>query len=377
MVTLTLPFLTSSLTSPERAGRLRFGWSATQVSIKEAQPSDFRLAVCEILTYTHCQSFYEHAGTFWGSAMGHVRPLIYNSIGMRAEAPFSTSEKSDIAELRLLSEPLNSRLKVRAKNYGGGITLDGWENIKTKESLYPGDGHEEDLLQFVDWCADNLRMVDGRLMKRVHAPSIVLSWSTDSRKLRGACSPFRFAEYMRTYGKHRFHNGLHFRIGDEAIEEVWREMSETFGPGILMSAGYTNAKAISMAVAEMKAKGLGKMTAIQDMAIFDPAVLEDIDEDKGDDMAERSALLVAEAIVADKARHLPGEGPGRDAFEALKQLVSIIPEFRPADFHEQLGKSLTLLSPEGLAARDWVVGKAIDMWTDREISLRPNGTFGM
>ncbi|MDW9481387.1 hypothetical protein GOB57_22325 [Sinorhizobium meliloti] len=370
MPRMTLPFLTSSLASTGRTGKLKFGWAESQVDVEEADPSEFSLAACRVINAGHSTSIYENRGVFWASALYPVRGVLYNASGITGEAPFSAETTEDIRWIRVLAqEVLSRRLGERAKVEGTRLGKDGSGNIKITSPLKPGDGHESDRDVFSRWAADNLIMTGGRLMKRVHSPGVHIGWSFQNHSMTSQCTPIREAFYVRGYGKHEFDPGLYFRLGDPAFEDVWAETEEAFGLPTHQADHAHNRHYVRAIREELAANGVSDKMLVHDNVVYDPSVLATVSKDGWEDMAQRSAVSIAESIVATSSPHLHQPGSKRTALEELKRLVEIVPDNRPDDFQEALERALAALPTAGEQARAWFVNKALERWSDREISV--------
>lgn len=378
MPRLTLPYLSSSLTSTGRTGKLKFGWSETLVEVREADPSEFRLAACRVLNGEHSSSIYECRGSFWASAMYPVRGVLFNAEGIRGEARFGVESENDLMWARSLAqEVLTRRLVARGREEGNRPRKDVYGCITVKSLLRPGDGHETDRETFAAWAQQNLILADGRLMKKIHSPSVRIGWTFQSNSMTTTCTPVRGMFYVRGFGSHEFEPGLHFRLGDPAFDEAWSEAEAMFGAGDryhdLAEARYRMREVRN----ELEARGLLNSMAIHDNGVYDPSVLADVGADGWEDMGQRSAVSIAESIAATSSPHLHQAGPKRDALEELKRLVDIVPEDRPYDFQERLDRALASLPVGGERARAWFVEKALEQWSDREVALAPSQYVGL
>jgi hypothetical protein len=88
-------------------------------------------------------------------------------------------------------------------------------------------------------------------------------------------------------------------------------------------------------------------------------------------MGYRTALSIAASIVATSSPQLLQSGPKREALEQLKDLVGILPDERPDDFHERMDNALASRPTEREPALAWFVNKALELSSDREIWLSP------
>lgn len=372
---MVLPYLTSSLNSTGRTGKIKFGWSETQVEVKEADPSEFRFAACKVINGQNSSNIYESRGVFWASALYCVRGVLFNADGIRGEASYRTETDDDINWIRVLAqEVLSRRLNERARDAGSRVSKDVFGNMKITASLKAGDGHESDRALFARWAEDNLLMVDGRLMKRVHSPDMHIGWRFQGNSLTSGCAPVRGSFYSRGYGSHNYYPGLHFRLGDPAFEEAWAEAEQTFDVQTRQADLPRNrfyAHAISD---ELKARGLRDRMVIHDNVVYDPAVLASVSDDGWEDMGERSAVSIAESIAATTSPHLHQNGPKRASLEELKRLVRIVPENRPDDFKDSLDQALSSLPTASEPARAWFIDRALEQWADREITVIPERT---
>lgn len=370
MPRLTLPYLSSSLTSTGRTGKLKFGWLDTQVEVQEADPTEFRLAACRVLNGEHSSSIYECRGAFWASAMYPVRRVLFNAEGIRGEARFGVESDNDVMWVRSLArEVLTRRLVARGREEGNRPRKDAYGCLKVKSLLRPGDGHEADRETFAAWAQQNLIFADGRLMKRIHSPSVHVGWTFQGNSMTTTCKPVRGMFYVRGFGSHEFEPGLHFRLGDPAFDEAWAEAEAMFGAGDryhdLAEARYRMGEVRR----ELEARGLLNSMAIHDYGVYDPFVLADVVVEGWEDMGQRSAVSIAESIVATSSPHLHQPGPKRDALEELRGLVDIVPEDRPIDFQDRLDRSLSSLPMERDPARAWFANKALEQWNERVIAL--------
>ncbi|MCV9964990.1 hypothetical protein OIU34_24140 [Pararhizobium sp. BT-229] len=372
MPRLTLPYLSSSLTSRGRTGKLKFGWSDTQVDVKEADPSEFRLAACRVLNGQNSFSVYECRGAFWASAMYPVRGVLFNADGIHGEERFCVESDTDVMWVRSLAqEVLTRRLVARGRKEGNRPGKDVYGCLKINSSLRPGDGHEADRETFAAWAQQNLVMADGRLMKRIHSPSVHVGWSFQGQSMTTTCRPVRGSYYIRCFGYHKFDPGLHFRLGDPAFAEAWAEAEAMFGVAVPEHELAHNRFYAHAIRDELAAKGLSDRMALHDNIAFDPSVLAEVGDCGWEDMGQRSAVSIAESIVSTSSPHLHQQGPKREALEELKRLVDIVPEDRPYDFQERLDSALASLPIGGEPARAWFVDRALDQWNDREIALSP------
>lgn len=376
MPRLTLPYLSSSLTSLGRTGKLKFGWSETQVDVEEADPSEFRLAACRVLNGEHSSSIYEWRGAFWANSMYPVRNVLFNAEGIHGETRFRVESDNDVMWTRSLAqEVLTRRLLARGREEGNRPRKDVYGCLQVRSLLRPGDGHDADRETFAAWAQQNLILADGRLMKKIHSPSVRVGWTFQSNSLTTSCTPVRGTFYVRGFGSHEFEPGLHFRLGDPAFDEAWAEAEAMFGAGNRYH-DLAEARHRTRAVRnELEAQGLLDRMTIHDSVVYDPLVLADVGADGWEDMGQRSAVTIAESIAATSSPHLHQTGPKREALEELKRLVNIVTEDRPYDFQERLDRALASASDEREPARGWFVNRALEQWADREISLRPTVAF--
>lgn len=369
MTKMVLPYLTSSLSSLGRTGKIKFGWLDTQVEVKEADPSEFKFAACKVINALHSSNVYECRGVFWASALYCVRSVLFNADGIRGEAPYRAETNDDITWLKVIAQEVLSRmLNERARDSGSKVGKDVFGNMKITASLKDGDGHESDRARFNQWAEDNLLMVDGRLMKRVHSPDMRIGWRFPGNSVTSGCTPVRDSFYSRGYGSHNFYPGLHFRLGDPAFEEAWAEAEKVFGVPIGQADLAHNRFYVRAIREELQRHGLqDKM--VHDNVVYDPAVLASVSEGGWEDMGERSAVSIGEAIAATTSPHLHRNGAKREALEQIKHLVQINSENRPDDFKDLLDSALSRLPPEGAPDRAWFIDKALEQWNDREIAL--------
>jgi hypothetical protein len=369
MTQIQLPFLTSSVTTASRSGKLLFGWSSTLVDVREANAGDFRLAACHVYTETHSQSVYAHDNLFWTSAMYCARPVPFNNAGLAAEALFTTDGKHDHNWHQLLSNCLVWTMRARAQAQGVIFPVDSKGNVQVRASLSPGDGHEDDRIAFLEWCEDNLRFADGRLLVRVHAPSIVLSWASDGMHRMERCLPFRKAQITATFGRYRLEPGLHFSPHDPACDTAWWRLTDAFGMGMSMSDGYTSGKSMATALAMLRTLGLSDRMLVRDMMLYDPEVLSDIEKHHREDMAERSAFVIAHSILATTPIHFYRSR--RAELEELKVHLNTAPADRPSDLIDRVETFLMSLKMDDQPARAWFVNEVLDRLADRQVRLAP------
>jgi hypothetical protein len=370
MPRMTLPFLTSSLTSTGRTGKLKFGWLDTQVEVNDADPSEFNFAACKVVNGQHSSNVYESRGVFWASALYSVRGVLFNANGIQGEAPYRAETDDDINWIRVLSqEALFKRLNERAREAGSRVGKDVFGNMKITASLKADDGHECDRQRFSQWAKDNLLMVDGRLMKRVHSPDMHIGWRFQGHSLTLGCSPLRGSFYSRGYGSHNHYPGLHFRLNDSAFEETWAEAKQAFGLPVGEADLAHNRYRANAIRDELALRGLLDKMVTKDNVVYDPDVLASVSDDNWEDMGQRSAVSIAESIIATTSPHLHKIGPKRVALQELRRLVEIVPEDRPTDFKDSLESALYSLPTEAEPARRWFVDRALDQWNEREIIL--------
>ncbi|MCZ7861202.1 hypothetical protein O9X98_07250 [Agrobacterium salinitolerans] len=378
MAKMVLPYLTSSLSSLGRTGKIKFGWLETQVEVKDADSSEFSFAACKVINGQNSSNIYESRGMFWASALYCVRGVLFNADGIRGEAPYRTETADDINWIRVLAqEVLCRRLNERARAAGSRVGKDVFGNMRITASLKEGDGHESDRALFAQWAEDNLLMVDGRLMKRVHSPDMHIGWRFHGNSLNSACVPVRGSFYSRGYGSHNFYPGLHFRLGDPAFEESWAAAEQAFGVPIGQADMAHNRFYVHAISDELQKHGIRDRMVIHDNVVYDPSVLASVSDGGWEDMGQRSAISIAESIAATTSPHLHQDGPKRAALEELKRLVRIVPENRPDDFKDLLDAALSSLPTAGKSALAWFIDQALDQWNDREIALSPSPHVGL
>ncbi|MCV9964991.1 hypothetical protein OIU34_24145 [Pararhizobium sp. BT-229] len=375
MTTLTLPFLTSSVMTVGKSGKTKFGWAEADVTVRDADPSEFSLAYCRASTKHDSYNIYVHDGMFWANAVEPSRKG-FDLTGVLAEQPMpgGTDARQDWQRM-IGAEPFSHRLMARGRSKGSRPARDWFGEFKTNIRLAPGDGHEEDRANFGEWTGENLVLIEGRLLKRIHAPSFVISWEYPSRKLAEDCAPIRDRSYVGSFGKRSFNPGLHFRLGDPAFLSTWSEAAAEFKVSqnfVRESYAREMLQSLSDALAEHR---LSERMTIVDNIAFSLSALADVTETGWEDMGERSVVSIAESIVSTSSPHLHRPGPKRAALEEIKRLVDILHDDRPEDFRELLEDALFSLPTVGEGARRWFIDKALDMWADREISLRPTVAF--
>ncbi|MBY3433495.1 hypothetical protein HFN89_04980 [Rhizobium laguerreae] len=369
MQSLLLPYMTSSLTAVGRTGKLKFGWREAQSNIREADPSDFRIAYGRIINAESSFNIYEFDGLFWSSAFAPVRPMVFNSGGVRLEARYQESETNWIEFA--CTDAFRRRLCERARAEGISLGKDSSIYLKFRSRLAPSDGHESDRTAFLTWAAENLVWADGHLMKRVHSPSIIVGLGHSQFSMALNCRPFRGSSYICGFGRHAFEPGLHFRPGDPDFEASWAEAEDRFGIAVRQSEHAHNRHYVYTMEQAIGSAGFADRLTIHDNVFFDRSVLADVSDDGWEDMGERTAVSVVESIVATAAPHFHRPGPKRDALEELKRLVEIIPQDRGKDFQDRLDCALASLPTEGEPARAWFVNKALEQCNAREIALTP------
>jgi hypothetical protein len=376
MKTLVLPYLTSSTTSTSRTGKIKFGWREEQVSIQEADPSDFRIAYSKTIIENISFSIYEYCGQFWSNTIKPFHPMAFNSGGVRWEAPYEESERGWL-ELAC-SEAFIRRLSKRALAEGVVFRKTNYVDQKTRTTLASGDGPESDRAEFLEWASDNFLWADGHLMRRIHSPSVAVGWAGSHISLTSACIPLKSMCSMLGFGKHTFDPGIHFRLGDLQVESALAEANAKFSSGYPtneLAQTLRNSQALRETLAR---SGMTDRFVVQGSSIFDPSVLSRIPDEDWEDMAERSAVSIAESIVATSAPHFHRDGPKRQSLEQLKRLVDIVPQDRTDHFLDQLESALSSLPTEGEPARAWFVDMALSQLADRSISLSPTpSTIGM
>jgi hypothetical protein len=377
MPKIALPYLSSSLREIGRTGKLKFGWCETVVDIEECDPVEFRLATTTVFNSEHSRSTYERGGLFWGSAIAPVLNTLINLGGVNEERRFGGNGADNTAWWlqALASDVLENRLNGRAADAGMRLARDFSERIKIVSRLRPGDGHDSDREAFAAWAADNLLWSNGRLLRRLHSPSSCISWN-HSQFLDNRCTPTKILDDGQVYGSSKPLHGIHFRLGDPGFEEMWTQAERDFGVAINYSQLAYNrhyAPAIKTALGQLAER---HHIVIQDNVVFDRQVLEDVSEEGWEDMGMRSAVSLAKAIAATASPHLHAPGPLRTALEEIKRLFAITFHDRPDDFPDRLEAVLSSLPTEGNRTREWFVGKVLDRWSDRSISLSPK-LYGM
>jgi hypothetical protein len=366
---LVLPYLTSSITSTGRTGKLKFGWREAQVDIPEVLPSDFRIAFGRIINADNSFIRYEFEGRFWSSAIAPVRPMAFNSGGVHWEAPYSDSERGWL-ELTA-AEAFERRLRERGRTEGLAVRKNNFSDLKIRSRLASGDGHESDRSDFLSLGLGEPRMGRRTPAEAVHSPSITIGWGSSQFSITSTCNPLRGSSCICGYGKHDFDPGLHFRPGDPDFEAAWAEAEELLKTPVRQRE-FAHNRHYAHAMREALARaGFADRMTIHDNTVFDPLVLADVSHEGWEDMGERSSVRVAESIVATSAPNFHRAGPKRDALDGLKRLVDIVPQERPEDFKDLLDAALASLPTEGEPARAWFVDKALAQWSDRKIAFSP------
>jgi len=368
---IKLPFLTVSKRGLTRGGRPRFGWSAIEAEVPEAAPEEFRTAICQTLAYNTSMSTYAGRGAFWRSVMYPARPVFSNFEGILQEAVFKPTEKAD--EWRhTVSESLHTRgILAKAKAAGVPVRRDHDGSPTVTAVLGNDDGPEEDRQAFSSWCSANLVLVEGRLMTRVHAPSVCLTWIANHRSLGAYCGVTTRHDYPATYGGQGFWPGLHFELTGDGLSRHLAEAADVLKGGNAVRSELSHHVHWTRRLEGMLAeRGLSGKRKVFDLAVIDEEVYRSV-PDAIEDMGERSLVAMGEALArtTNPSAHRPG--PKKDALVEIARLSAVGYGDRDDGFHESLANALASLPTEDEPARAWFIEKVLDMWDRASICVWP------
>ena len=372
MPTITMPYPASSRSV---TGSLRFGWVDLPVSIPEASPEEFQLASCQTLNSEYSQSTYAGREAFWQSVLMPSRPVIFNSHGVRHEAPFDVKSERDVGWVRQITEGTEIISMLRKKALEENIrSFRGSDVTKLKHEVNPGDVADDEAELFARWARENLVWCEGRVLKKFHGPSVAIGWIANAEgSVKDTCYLRWRHDDLANLGSGLHGGGLHFDFPNRAFYSEWSNITSSeawYQPMGVPSGELQEHRQIGRLLTdELDRTGYLSRMVVCDRVSYDPRVILSVPDRQ--DMAERTVLGVAGAIMRASAPHAIRPGPKRDVMMGIKEAFSVEPCDRPADFANRIAEFLEALPTEGERAREYFVRRAVEMWNDREIELRP------
>jgi hypothetical protein len=200
----------------------------------------------------------------------------------------------------------------------------------------------------------------------------VHSWTIIDSPPNEDCRPIKFVQDAQNVGSLKFSPGQHFSPEDLAGEEAWGRLGQKFGWPFSDCEHANKTKYLTESKGIVYAAGLWETMKFNDMLVYDPEVMEEINRHPPEDLAERSALAIADVIFGKTyTKEMPWSDKRSDieAFQALRVMSE---HDRPADTLEIVDRLLSVATEKDLAARKWFGREAIKRLGERAISIEPS-----
>ena len=370
MAVFNVPFLCNRTDEGLDGRPFRPGWVTVPVEIGEAAEGEFSLAVCETFSGYGSRSTYAGRDAFWMSTMLPNLPEIFNAEGVLGEVPFDNDSWTAIWWSRILGETAIMEL-MKPRIEATGRKMPGMSKATAIKTAYRiEDISSRDIDYYASWSRENLVAVEGRLLKKVHAPSLYIKGRSLDGPLGNACELCRETEGSGEIGSGAHHGGIHFEWPGEGFDETWAEGVRALGsPAFDLDDLWESRQIQARLKDEISRSEHGHTFTVAGKTSFCPSAIASVDGRQ--DMAERTVLGIAGMLGRTTMPHAHRPGLKRDVLMALKEAFETVPSHRGPDFAEKAVELLGELPTDGEAARKWFVDKALACWDDRTITVSP------
>lgn len=369
MASIDIPFLFARSRAGDIGGRPKLGWSDVPVDIDEADPDDFDLATCETFSSDVSRSTYAGRGAFWMSAILPNLSTVFNSAGIAAETLIDTSQHKNALWWKRMIGEVPAKEVLRPIMDKAGKRMPAISHTAEFRAVFAlADVAERDVHFYREWAKENLVACQGKLFKKVHSTSLVISGRSTSGPLSVACETETWIEGATEYGCGEHRGGIHFEWPGEELDNVRYEAREQLGAHPHDLDNLWDMRQLSGRIRD--AIGLAALSdrfEVASRTAFDKEIIESISGRQ--DMSERNVLGMAGMLGRTTQPHSQKPGRKRDVLMALKEAFATLPSDRPADFVDRMADLLYELPTEGEPARAWFVNKALDSWNDRVIAV--------